>query len=268
MKASGEGTPVKTEHRQRIEQAFAAACGYDHHARVQLRVARSLAERIGNLPLPNSPRILEIGCGTGFLTEALAARISGGRWLVTDISAAMVERCRRRMGARPDWRFATLDGEYGAPAGMEPFDLICSSLVLQWFDDPAAAIARMIGQLAPGGHLLFSTLTAGTFAEWRAAHMDEGLPPGTPPMLSAEALAALFPERQCDAPQVERIVEHCASARAFLRDIKAIGAATPDPAHRPLSPDGLRRIMRRFDRSDRTITYEVVTCHFQRESVL
>ncbi|EJL24510.1 methyltransferase domain-containing protein [Novosphingobium sp. AP12] len=248
--------------RERIRDAFAAAPDYDDHARVQREVANRLAARIAALALPRAPRVLEIGCGTGFLTGALAETGLGGEWLVTDIAPEMVERCRARLGAPQHGRaldFAVLDGERGTPAG-GPFDLICSSLAVQWFDDAPAALARMAGWLAPGGHLMVTTLAPGSFGEWRAAHEVEGIAPGTPAFAPVENFAAL----SLTSLTVERHLESHADPRAFLRAVKAIGAGTSHPAHRPLSPPQLRRVMARFAQSGCEVTYEVVTCHLHR----
>jgi len=249
--------------RERIRSAFAAAPDYDGQARVQQDVAARLAARIAALEdLPPAPRMLEIGCGTGFLTAALAAQGIGGDWLITDIAPEMVERCRARMaGAAPErtLRFDALDGEHGTPPE-GPFDLICSSLAVQWFDDAPAALARMAGWLAPGGHLVVTTLGPGSFAQWRAAHEAEGVTAGTPAFAPVPGFAALSPA----ALVVEDHVEGHADARAFLRAVKAIGAGTSRPGHRPLSPAKMRAVMQRFTQSGCEVTYEVVTCHLHR----
>jgi malonyl-CoA O-methyltransferase len=253
---------MNVQHRQRIRGAFSLAREYDRHARVQRRVADELAGRIAALDLPPEPRVLEIGCGTGFLTEALAGRGIGGQWLVTDLSPAMVERCRARLGTRAGTSFAVLDGEYGAPDAGTRFDLICSSLTLQWFDDLPSAIARMLGWLAPGGRLAFTTLAAGTFAEWRAAHLAEGLAPGTPEFPSVEALRAILPGAQIAAHRVERHIEENGSAREFLSALKGIGAGTAARGYRPLSAGALKRVMHNFEQAGSRATYEVVTCTY------
>jgi malonyl-CoA O-methyltransferase len=250
-------------HRQQVRDAFSAARDYDRHARVQRVVARRLAKRIAALDLPERPRILEIGCGTGFLTEALIDEGVTGEWLVTDISPAMVERCRERIGGYADIRFAVLDGEYGDPGAGAHFDLVCSSLVMQWFDDPASTLARMLGWLAPRGHCLFSTLASGSFAEWRAAHDAESLDCGTPRFPSSAELAAVSPLAREGDLAVERITENQDSATTFLHSLKAIGAGTPAADHHPLPPAELRRVMRRFEQSGARVTYEVVTGHYR-----
>ena len=255
----------------RIGAAFGAARDYDGRARVQRLVAERLAARIAALPRPHPPHGLELGCGTGFLTAALQTEAIGGTWLVTDLAPGMVARCRARLGAQagrtpPDLAFAVLDGEHGAMPAQGPFDLICASLAFQWFADLPAAIARLLGWLTPGGHLVFTTLGAGTFAEWREAHAAEGLAAGTPPFPTVAALAAILPEWQAAAPLVEPEIERHADARAFLHSLKAIGAGTPGLHHRPLPPGALRRVMARFEQAGARSTYEVVTCHYRRET--
>lgn len=244
-----------------IERAFGSAHDYAEHAHVQRTVAERLARRIAALDLPRAPRILEIGCGTGFLTAAMAAQGIAGDWLVTDIAPPMVERCRLVVGEGDGRRFAVLDGENGALGG--PYDLVCSSLAMQWFSDPDAALGRMIAALAPGGHCLFTTLSAGTFAEWRAAHDRLCLDAGTPRFVSAGALARM----QIDTHEktiVEQFIEHHRDALDFLRALKAIGARTPAESHRPLSAANLRKVMVAFEKSGAAVTYEVVTSHHRK----
>lgn len=248
-------------HRRRVGRSFGRAAGYDEHAHVQRKVAGQLADRIAALPLPARPRILEIGCGTGFLTRAMAERGLAGDWLITDIAAEMVARCRANVGDGDGRRFAVMDGQRLAAQG--EYDLVCSSLAMQWFDDHAAALDRMLASLAPGGHCVLTTLSAGTFREWRAAHREVGLTAGTLPFLPAATIATLRPD-MAERTLVERVVEHHGSALDFLRALRAIGAATAARDHRPLPPAALRRVMAAFEGEGSAVTYEIVTCHYRR----
>jgi len=241
-----------------VARAFAAAADYDQHANVQRLAARALARRIAALDLPANPRVLEIGCGTGFLGEALREQGLAGDWLVTDVAPAMVERARARLGPGP--RYGVLDGEHGTPDG-GPFDLVCSTLATQWFAEEPAALARWCDWLAPGGHVMVATLGPGTFAEWRAAHAAQGLRAGTPDFTLPSAFAAL---NLAEPLTIEPYRERHADARAFLQSLRAIGAHVAAPGHRPLSPADLRRVMRHFEASGAVATYEVVTCHLTR----
>jgi malonyl-CoA O-methyltransferase len=243
-----------------VARAFAAAADYDRHARVQRLAARELARRIAALPLPRRLRVLEIGCGTGLLTQALRDEGLSGEWLITDLAAAMLDRAQTRLGDAVT--YAVLDGEHDTPAG-GPFDLICSSLATQWFADEPAALARWRAWLAPGGQVMVATLGPGTFAEWREAHEAHGLSPGTLAFTPLPAFEAL------DLAQpliIDRYRERHADGRAFLHALRAIGAQTAAADHRPLSPAALRGVMRRFEAGGAIASYEVVTCHLARAS--
>ncbi len=241
-----------------IVRAFDRAAGYDGFAAIQREVARRLAERIPALPLPPRPRVLEIGCGTGFLGRALGDRLAAADWLMTDLAPAMVERARVRFGSDGAYRFAVLDG--AAPALDGCFDLICSSLAAQWFDDLPQAIRRQRALLAPGGRLAFTTLAAGSFDAWREAHLACGLLAGTRDYPSIATLRALGAET-VEAAWLE---ERHADGAGFLRALRAIGAGTPRPGHRPLTPGELRAVLRRFEASGAVARYHVATCVFGR----
>lgn len=234
-----------------VAHAFDRATDYDAHADVQRAVASRLADRVAMLPLPATPSILEIGCGTGFLGTALIDRLPGAHWTMTDIAPAMLARARARFAGRDRIAYALVDGEAPAVAGR--FDLIVSSLAAQWFVDLPAAVARWRALLAPSGRLAFTTLAAGSFAEWRAAHRD--IAPGTPDYPTAETLAAIGLD-----VGIETLPVRHADARHFLRSVKAIGAGTPRPGHRPLTPSQLRAVMAHFDAAGATASYVVATC--------
>jgi malonyl-CoA O-methyltransferase len=243
------------EHSARLRQAFdAAADTYDAAAPVQRAVAGRLADRIAALPLPPRPRILEIGCGTGLLTQALRARIGEADWLVTDLSPRMLDACRARLAAG-EVEFRVMDGERPALEAGRRFELICSSLAVQWFEALGPALARLADLLAPGGWLAFSTLAAGTLEDWRRAHAELGLACGGPAYPSAEALAGMLGPR--GRIEIETVVQAHADARAFLGDLKAIGAGSPASGRRPLAPGELKRVMRRFDQAGASARYDV-----------
>lgn len=230
-----------------VARAFAAAAPrYDAAAKVQRVVARSLAARA-----PSARRILEIGCGTGFLTAELLARLPGCTLLATDLAPEMVAACRASL---PDARLEcrVMDGMWpDQPPGA--FDLVVSSLAFQWFEDLEAALARLAALLAPGGKLVFATLGADTFREWRDAHRDLGLPCGA--RLFPEAVALSWPAGGGGTVEEERLRAEYPDALSFLRGLKTIGAHLPEPGHRPLAPGDLRRVLRR---TGTTITWHVL----------
>lgn len=246
--------------KRAVAHAFDAAAGYDGAAVIQAGVAESLAAAIAGQALAPAPRVLEIGCGTGFLTEALGARLAVGPMLATDVAPAMLARCRARMGGDARLRYLVMDGE--RPCLAPGFDLIASSLAAQWFEDLPRALGGLAGLLAPGGLLAVATLTAGTFREWRRAHEAAGWPAATPDYPSADTLRGLSFPGCVTALSLACVVEAHADGRAFLKALRAIGAQTP--AVRPAPPHVLRRVLRHFDEGGARVTYAVATCLIRR----
>ena len=244
----------------------AAAARYESGAGIQRLVAERLAERLAALPLPPQPRILELGCGTGFLTRALGERLPHARWLVTDLSPEMVSWCRARLGEDGGSHcFLAMDGERPCLAAGAGFDLICSSLALQWFSAPAAALARLADLLAPGGWLGWSTLAGDSFSEWRRAHAELGLSAAVPDYPAPESLAGLWPAGGQGTVEAEHHQRPYADGYAFLSELKRIGAHLPAEGRRPLPPGALRRILRRFAApAGIAVTYHIAYGLFQR----
>jgi malonyl-CoA O-methyltransferase len=234
-----------------IANAFHRADRYDRHAAVQREVADQLAAHILALDLPPDARVLEIGCGTGFLGAGLVGRLPFAHYWMSDIALGMLDRARQRFAGHDDIAFAVMDGANPTIEG--PFDLICSSLAMQWVDDLAGTVARLRGLLSPHGRLVFTTLAAGSFAEWRAAY--GGAMPGTPDYPDADALREYGLE-----VSVETIARNHASARDFLAALKAIGANTPRQDYLPLAPARLREVMARFEADGAKARYVVATC--------
>lgn len=100
-------------------------------------------------------RILDIGCGAGQTTLALAQAVApGGDVLGVDISQPLLEVARKRGAGTPGVSFSEGDAQVATfePAG---FDGAFSRFGVMFFADPPAAF-RNIGQaLKPGGRLAF-----------------------------------------------------------------------------------------------------------------
>jgi len=256
--------PVQS--RPSIAQRFAtAADAYESHAHVQRLVASRLANRIAALSLPRRPRILEIGCGTGLFTRALAEHIGEADWTITDIADPMVDSARSSCTLIGTSRFLQLDGEH--PQGLEgaPFDLICSNFAMQWFVDLNAGLGRLASYLAPGGHLMIATLAADTFREWRDAHHAEGLRSSTQTFPASTEIA--IPPQELTVSggvEEERLVTSEGDGLAFLRGLKQIGATMPAEGLPPLSASALKRVIARFNDTGAQVTYHIAYGHWHK----
>ena len=88
-------------------------------------------------------RVLDIGCGSGATTLAIArALAAGGRCTGVDISQPLIAAARARPDAGADVDFVCADAQRHAfDAGAH--DLLVSRFGLMFFDDPVAAFANL-----------------------------------------------------------------------------------------------------------------------------
>jgi demethylmenaquinone methyltransferase/2-methoxy-6-polyprenyl-1,4-benzoquinol methylase len=104
-------------------------------------------------PRPGA-RVLEVGCGTGAVTERLRAR--GAIVTALDASAEMLEQARARIGDDPavEWVERTASEIDELPPG--EFDAVVFSLSLSEMsnDERRYALAAARERLAPGGRVL------------------------------------------------------------------------------------------------------------------
>ena len=245
--------------KQAIGERFGNASDrYARHAVVQQWAAARLADRIvatgcGPAAPGRKLRVLEIGAGTGLLTEALQRRLAGSgieaEWTVTDLSPAMLDRARDALArARPVHRpwYLVMDAEQPAVRG--GYDLICGSLAMQWFLDRELTLGRLAALLAPDGVLAVSTLCAGSLASWHAALRAERLQPAGLDLPTAGQLQTEWPGGGHGAWSVETVLQAHASGMDFLRGLRGIGADLGREGLRPADPLALRRSLRRFER--------------------
>lgn len=247
---------VTEDRKQRIADAFGrAAASYDDAAAPQRQAAGLVADLARQQRVPDAPRILEIGCGTGILTRHIRDQWPAAELIVSDLSPDMVGTAAK--GAMVAGTFLALDGE--TPPFEGPwFDLILSSLAFQWFGDLPLAIARLAGLLRPGGSLLFSTMGADSFTEWRAAHAAVGEAAGTPDYPDLAALRATLAGFADGFAFEEHWTHDFGGAKGFLAHLKAIGATVPAGDRPALSPARMRGAMRAFDEAGGRVTYHIL----------
>lgn len=140
--------------RETIDLWDAEAATFDEAADHGLRdpdVRRAWRELFVSV-LPDPPaRIADLGCGTGTLSLLLADE--GHRVDGVDVSPEMVRLAREKTGDRSDVRFRVDDAaEVSLPPGA--YDVVLCRHVLWAMPEPAAALRRWTGLLAPGGRLV------------------------------------------------------------------------------------------------------------------
>ncbi len=121
------------------------------------RLHHQIADRTADLALTLTPaprRILDVGCGTGYLLRQLAARCPQAELAGIDPAPAMIEAAR---AAAADDRLQLVAGtaeDLPWPAGT--FDLVVSTTSFDHWADQQAGLAQCARVLAPGGWLLLT----------------------------------------------------------------------------------------------------------------
>ncbi|HXN36447.1 MAG TPA: methyltransferase domain-containing protein, partial [Solirubrobacteraceae bacterium] len=105
---------------------------------------------LDRLTLNGDELVLDAGCGSGRVTQALIERLPRGRVIAVDESASMIEAARRRLGPDVDLRAADLL----ELALDKPVDAILSTATFHWIADHERLFARLHAALAPGGRLV------------------------------------------------------------------------------------------------------------------
>ncbi|WP_086984544.1 malonyl-ACP O-methyltransferase BioC [Vibrio aphrogenes] len=213
---------VASEYKEGVAQAFSkAAKHYDQHARFQRQVGRVL---LSHLPEDLTGwRLVDLGCGTGYFTHALALR--GAEVLAIDISAAMLERCRARC-AGLSVQYLQADAEK-LPDFITDVDVIFSNLALQWCEDIDDLIPKLLLKIKPQGVLLWSTLLEGSLNELKSAWQQVGstyqhINHFQPYQQIQQAIASLQAQQKFFEQQA--ITCWYSSALALMKDLKGIGA--------------------------------------------
>lgn len=121
---------------------------YDRTSHPQQEWAVGVLGRIGHR-LPPGATVLDVGCGTGRVTESVLDLVPEGRVLAIDASAEMVEVARARLGQRARvWREDVLE-----LALDEPVDAVVSTATLHWVPDHELMWQRLADALKTGGLL-------------------------------------------------------------------------------------------------------------------
>jgi SAM-dependent methyltransferase len=174
--------------------AYWGAAGGDAWVRLDPLLS-SLYQPIGEVLVERAypgerARVLDVGCGGGSTTRAMASRLGPeGHCVGLDISAPLLELAQRRAleESVTNAEFVRGDGQtYAAP---EPFDAIMSRFGVMFFDDFDAAFTRLRSNARPGGRL--------AFASWRSPADN---PLTTEPMRAAAPYLPPQPPTDPDAP--------------------------------------------------------------------
>lgn len=214
--------------KQHLRASFERAAGtYDDVAVLQRTIADRLLERLDVVKLKPAV-VLDAGCGTGYVTRALARRYPRAQRLALDIAESMVRHARHGFG----WRrllqrrpFHVCGDAEALPLASASVDMIVSNLALQWCD-AQTVFAEFRRVLRPGGLAIFTTFGPDTLRELRTAWQTVDDRPHVHGFLDMHDLGDLLVRSGFAEPvmDVERLTLTYADVLGVLNDIKRLGA--------------------------------------------
>ena len=215
---------VFTLDKTRVRRSFGAASrSYDRAAHLQRAVGRGLLVQGRAFGLYGT--VLDLGCGTGFLTGELLKSETVAHVLALDIAMPMLQRARHKLVHYDRVSYLCADAERLTlmPASV---DRIFSNLALQWCRDLPSVFKGCRNALKSDGVLVVSTFGPRTLWElkqaWAAVdgyrHVNEFFSEDELTRFITEAgLSVMRLETRCYRPVY-------ASVLALMQELKTIGA--------------------------------------------
>ncbi|MEE3950345.1 malonyl-ACP O-methyltransferase BioC [Peribacillus frigoritolerans] len=246
---------------------------YDAYANVQKNMAKQLVDLLPQKNTNHKINILEIGCGTGYLTRLLVKTFPNATITAVDLAPGMVEVAK---GLTTEDRVRFLCTDIEEMALNENYDLIISNATFQWLNDLPATLENLCTRLTANGSLIFSTFGIDTFQELHRSYeqakeklqlsMDSS--PGqtfyTLEELSqvCEAAIPYLAAVPIEITKIEKLeLEYFQTVREFFTSIKKIGAANSNKENYCQRPSFFRELINIYDTEYRNDSGVKATYH-------
>lgn len=145
--------------------------------------------------------LLDVGCGTGFTTEAVLATHPGIRRVTgVDPSEGMLARFRAKapeLGVGVELHQGTAEA---LPVPEAAFDAVVSGMAFHWFPDKAGAVRAMARAVRPGG--VVAILASGRGSDVEFQRVLEAMRPAVP-----ETWTSVFDLIHRNGPELEAYLE-------------------------------------------------------------
>jgi len=224
-----------------------AADFYHEHAFVQPKAARQLSEFIeqesGHLPC--GP-VIELGCGTGFLSKNLQHIFPDRTLILSDQSPKMLEACRSHVINDNNVHFEQFDAE-NIPADGSTYAVSASNFVAQWFRRPAETLTDWLRATKSRGLLAAAFPGKKSFPEWQKCANELDLPFTANSLPGAGEIKKAFEHNKLEANLHQEIyTQYFEDAADFFRHLKNTGA-TQQKHGRHLTSKEMRTLIKHWN---------------------
>lgn len=146
-----------------VKRNFTRCLGtYNEAAVVQKKMANRLVQLLLDHKLDSFNKVLEIGAGTGLLTEAMKKKITVESYYANDIVDGYHDYI-----SQIDSKIQFLDGDIESISFGLGYDLILANAVMQWVQNKSMFVRKVNSALNNGGVFGFSTFGKNNFLEIR-----------------------------------------------------------------------------------------------------
>lgn len=162
-----------------IETFNTVAGGYDEQA---LRFFPASAQNLAELlDLRGDEDVLDVACGTGHASLALAPMLPRGRVTAVDFSSGMLEQARRKAALRNMANIDFIESDMRNLEFTDRFDVAVCAFGIFFVTDMEAQLARIASTVKPGGRIAITNFTEDYFSPCKEMFFDRMAMYGTQP---------------------------------------------------------------------------------------
>ncbi|MBI9065381.1 MAG: malonyl-ACP O-methyltransferase BioC [Marinilabiliaceae bacterium] len=164
-------TFIKTDSKMCVDKSLVkrrfhcASKTYDVHATVQKEMAEALVQMAAWHMAPYQERMLELGCGTGLLTQEILKRFSAEKLLTNDLVEEMAGKVEPIVLASDVASHQFIGGDAEQLVFPEPQQVIWSGATIQWIEELKPFFAKLSDLLMDEGYVVLSSFGPDNYSE-------------------------------------------------------------------------------------------------------
>ena len=205
-----------------------AALSYNESASIQKSTALKLAKICSHHSIKHGLWV-DLGSGTGLLARSLEDLHPSQNVMRLDNSKKMLAQHSSKSN-KQIW-----DLNNGLPKWSKPPNLLASSFVLHWLDNPQKQLKEWFTSLRPDGCIALAIPIKGSFPEWYKAAKQADLTCTAIELPSHDSLVRVIPNQSILYNKIEIIKQTAENVTSLLKPIIKVGAQSSQKEHLSIS---------------------------------